>query len=564
MNETSFLKSLFFGVLADSLAFPFPELPRTQVDAIYTKLEALRRAPKGGTWLDTEGLGASEDVLEHLAREGFFGLSIPAAYGGQGFSLGAAARVIQEVAQQSFPLATMLVAHDGLAANALLGFGSDAAKQDLLPALASGASLGAFALAEAGAGSDASAIRTYADLEDGQYRVRGEKGWTINGGIAKTFVVIARTSSPEENSKPHLTAFACQNGVTPETSPTLFGLDGAYVKSLRIDSKVPMSHVLGERGRGFKVATEVFGRGRLELAAACLGACKRVLRATVERAESRKAFSRSISDFGFVKDKLATMMSDTFALESVVYLTCGLVDAGVPDTSLESAAAKILGSETLYRASREAMQIAAGFGFQEGPFSRMYRDARFPLVFQGTNETLRCFIALSGMQSPGKAQTNVARAMREPIKGFGLLSDFAVRKAKSAFARERLGRVHPVLSREAAFVEERAQELARAVDRVLKKHKDAIAEMQFTQKRVSGVAIELFSIVATLSRTSRAIERRGEEGSRREIELTLLHAARAGRRIDEHLAGFEKNDDELRKAVATRGCADGGYPFDVM
>jgi acyl-CoA dehydrogenase family member 9 len=323
--------------------------------------------------------------------------------------------------------------------------------------------------------------------------------------------------------------------------------------------------VLGEPGRGFKVAVEVLNAGRLSLSTGAVGACKRLVKMAIERVQERKAFGRNIGEFGLIKDKIASMTADTWALECAAYLTAGLVDAKVVDYSLESAICKVVGSETLWRVVNETLQIAAGIGYmEEYPYERMLRDARINMIFEGTNEILRCFIALSGMQGPGRALADVVRAMREPIKGFGLLSDFAIRKARSALGRERMTRAHPLLSREAVLFEEYSAELGRNVDKVLRKHGKDIAEMQFTQKRVADLSIDLFCVAACLARTTRAIERRGEEGARREIDLTTVYVAAAERRMSDVLRSFERNDDELRKAVAARAYTDGVYPFDVL
>jgi len=201
---------------------------------------------------------------------------------------------------------------------------------------------------------------------------------------------------------------------------------------------------------------------------------------------------------------------------------------------------------------------------QEYPYERTLRDSRINLIFEGTNEILRCFVALSGMQGPGKELADVVRAMREPIKGFGLLSDFAVRKARTTLRRERMTRAHPVLSKEAVIFEEYTSELMKNVDKVLRKHGREIAEMQYTQKRVAEMAIDLYAVAACLSRTTRAIEKRGEEGARREIDLTTIFVANAEQRLAEIVRSFDKNDDELRKSVAARTYTDGGYPFDVI
>ena len=192
------------------------------------------------------------------------------------------------------------------------------------------------------------------------------------------------------------------------------------------------------------------------------------------------------------------------------------------------------------------------------------RDSRINLIFEGTNEILRCFIALSGMQGPGQALTDVSRAMREPIKGFGLLSDFAIRKARSALGRERASRAHPLLNREAVVFEEYVGDLAKNVEKALRKHGREIAEMQYTQHRVAEMAIDLYAIASVIARTTRAIEQRGEEGARRELDLTSVFVGDAPRRLAQNVALFDKNDDELRKAIASKAYVDGGYPFDVV
>jgi len=154
--------------------------------------------------------------------------------------------------------------------------------------------------------------------------------------------------------------------------------------------------------------------------------------------------------------------------------------------------------------------------------------------------------------------------MREPIKGLGLLSHFAIKNAKSVLNRARLLRAHPALAAQGQLVIEYSQHLARSVDKVLRRHGKNIAEMQYTQKRVADIAIDLYGIVACVSRTSRPIEKRGDEGSRREIDLTSAFASAAERRLAENVAAFDTSDEELRKSIAQKTCADGGYPLDVI
>jgi acyl-CoA dehydrogenase family protein 9 len=224
-----------------------------------------------------------------------------------------------------------------------------------------------------------------------------------------------------------------------------------------------------------------------------------------------------------------------------------------------------MGSETLWSVVNETLQIAAGIGYmQDYPYERLLRDARINMIFEGTNEILRCFVALSGMSGPGKALADVVKAMREPIKGFGLLSDFAIRKARTVLGRERMTRAHPLLSREAVIFEDYTGELASQADSALRKHGREIAEKQFVQRRLAEMAMDLYGIAACIARTTRAIERRGEEGARREIDLTTVFTGMAHKRLRQHVSDFQKNDDELRKAVAARAYADMAYPFDIL
>jgi acyl-CoA dehydrogenase family protein 9 len=265
-----------------------------------------------------------------------------------------------------------------------------------------------------------------------------------------------------------------------------------------------------------------------------------------------------------IQHKISRMMCETYALESMTYLTTGLIDSGVPDYSLESAICKVFGSETYWMVANETLQIAAGIGYMtEYPYERMLRDARINLIFEGTNEILRAFIALAGLQSPGKQLSEVARAMREPIKGFGVLSDFAVQRARAAFGRERFDSIHPVLRAEAVVIEEGAIALARESERVLRKHGKDIAERQFVQARIAEVAIDLYALSAVLSRTSRVIEHKGEEGAQREINLCHGFRVISERRLKDRLDRMEREEDELLKDVARRTYKDGGYPLDI-
>jgi acyl-CoA dehydrogenase family member 9 len=570
MIEESFMKSVFHGVIEEGVLFPYPEPGQAETDNLHAMLDSVRRfctANVDSAKIDREH-SIGDPVIQGLKELGLFGLLIPQEYGGVGLSVTGYARIMQEVAALDSSLAVMLGAHQSIGLKGLLLFGTPEQKKKYLPRLATGEMIAAFALTEPGAGSDAAAIQTRAEASGDGYVLNGSKIWITNGGYANLFTVFARTSSKDEGAKPKITAFLVEraDGVKNGPNEHKLGIRGSSTTEVFFeDVKVPAGNVLGERGRGFKVAMEVLNSGRLGLASGCVGLSRRLIKMAVERVQERKAFGRPIGEFGLIKDKIAVMMADTYAVESMTYMTTGLVDRNVNDYSVESAICKVFGSETLWRIVNETLQIAAGIGYmQDYPYERLLRDARINLIFEGTNEILRCFIALSGMQGPGRELVEVARAMREPIKGFGLLSDFAIRKAKTALGRERLTLTHPLLNREGVVFEEYTAELAQNVDKALRKHGKNIAEMQYTQKRVADMAMDLYAVASVIARTTKAIHKRGEEGARREIDLTTIFVAEAEHRLAANTKAFDKNDDELRKSVASKAYTDGGYPFDIL
>lgn len=594
-EEESFTKSLFFGVVAESLAFPYPSLPRSEADVVLGKMDEVRKLfdrdssaprlpehssprlpdPSSPRLPDTSAPEVAAkgslpvDIRRGLQAVGAFGFAMPKEYGGMGLSVTATTRLLQEIASYRTAAAVSVNVHESLAARAILAFGSDEQKQRFIPSMATGENVGAFCLAELGAGSDAGGIKTHARKAGDSYFLTGTKNYVINGQEADTFVVFARTSLAEDGAKPRLSALVVPRSDRTRTGNPIakHGMPDLHVVDLVMtEAELPAANLLGEPGKGFRIATDVLNNGRLGLAACCLGNMKRLVRSCADRVQERKAFLRPIAEFALIKDKIALITAEVFALESALYLTTGLADRGASvDISVECAMLKIMASEAYFKVANEAMQIMAGAGYLVPNFAEKHvRDARFFLVYQGTNETLRCFVALSGMQAPGEKITEVSRALREPIKGFGLLGDFAVRKAKSAFGRERLSQAHPAVSREANIVEEYAQALARNVDKVLRRHEKNIVEMQFTQRRCADMAMDLFALSACVSRVTRAIEKRGEEGSRREMDLLGIFAGSVERRLSAAVTAFDKNDDELRKSVADRTYADRGYPLDVF
>ena len=468
-REQSFMKAAFFGVVADDLIFPFPTLADAEAARMRALSKGIAQAIHSSepAHIDT-GRDIPPALLDKLRAAGAFGIYSSEDVGGAGLSAFGATRITQGVAELDPSVALMLLVHGAMGARAIAAFGSDEQKARHLPELASGRSIAAFALTEHSSGSDAATIRTQAMWNEsvGGYQLDGEKPWVSNGNIADVFAVFARTNRADEGHKPALTAFVIPggDGVSVGERHRTLGVRGLSVAPVRFEQvQAKPDQVLGEVGRGYRVAMDVLNDARVSLAAFNFGQARAILQRIIAHVGHRRSFGRAIGEFPIIKDKIAKMMADCYAVESMLYLTSGLVDRKVEDYSLESAICRVASVESLWRVVNEALHVVAGRGYVEGDgFERALRDARVGFVLDGTNETLRCFIALAGLRGPGE-RLEVESAMLEPLKGFGLLRRFAPRKVREALRRERVARAHPLLSRESVFFEETIAEFHRVL-----------------------------------------------------------------------------------------------------
>ncbi|HEU0300761.1 MAG TPA: acyl-CoA dehydrogenase family protein, partial [Longimicrobium sp.] len=337
------------------------------------------------------------------------------------------------------------------------------------------------------------------------------------------------------------------------------------------DVRVPPENVLGAPGEGFKLAMRVLNSGRQGLSAGAAGGVKQCLRLAVDWARRREQFGQPLASYESIQGKLADLAADAFTAESAAYFTTGLNDRGDVDYALESAAAKVWNSDALDRAVDEVVQIAGGRGFVKGyPYERMYRDARITRIFEGTNEILRLFVGLSGLQGPGEALKEVAAALREPIRRIGLLTDFAadrVRLALGAGEPELDTDVHPRLQTHFDYLVEHTRDLRVAAERALRRHGRGIAERQFIVMRLGDMAIELYVRAAVLSHTQALLQAQAagaavappftstrqplDDGSmQRVLRLCDLACTRSGLRFRAAREALNGSRDELVRAVA--------------
>jgi alkylation response protein AidB-like acyl-CoA dehydrogenase len=577
----SFTRQLFSGEIADEVLFPYPRISgdeERRTSAFLAELRAYLEAELDREWID-EHERIPDEIIEHLKQMGLFGITLPAEFGGMGLSQSAYCRVFEFVTGYDVGLAIMMGVHLSLGTKGLVLAGTDAQKRLYLPKAATGEWMASFALTEPGAGSDAAGVQSRAELSaDGsEWILNGDKIWIGNASFSEIVVTFAQTPVERDGKNvDRVTAFIVRPdmpGYERGARLRKMGARGSDQAELHFrDVRIPRENVLGEVGEGFKLAVRILNSGRQGLSAGAAGGVKKALEMATEFARGREQFGRPIAEFELTRGKLAAMAADAYTAESVAYFTTGLADRGDVDYALESAAAKVWNSEALDRAVDELVQIAGGRGFVKGyPYERMYRDARITRIFEGTNEILRLFVGLSGMQEPGERLRKIGAALRDPIHQIGLLTDYAADRIKLAAGRGEPSIEHAVdarLQRHFDFLASHTRDLRAAVDRAITRYGKEIVARQFVVARLADMAIELYVRACLLSRTQ-ALLQAADEGASHAPPLTStrtplddrsvagilricdLAAQRSGLRFRAARVALNDARDDLLREVAT-------------
>jgi acyl-CoA dehydrogenase family member 9 len=557
-----FAKGLFQGHFVSDWVMPYPCLPpaqQTELDQTLAELREFLDAKLDPAAIDRQA-DIPREVIDGLGRVGVLGMTSPKAFGGRGFTQMANCQVLEEIGSRCGSTSVFVNAHHSIGIRALLLFGTHEQKQRLLPKLVTGEQLGAFALTEREAGSDAANVQmTARPSEDGSHFIlNGEKRYITNAAIAQVLTVMARTPVPNSD-KTAITAFLVMPEMPGfemlEKRMPKMGIRGTATGRFALrDVKVPKENILGKLGKGLKVALTVLDFGRTTFGACCTGAAKTCLRLAVEHANTRKQFNKTLGSFHLVKKKIARIAADAYAMEAMTTITASLIDRGLEDYMLETAMLKVFTTERLWEIINDAFQIYGGSAyFVDLPLERMVRDARINQIGEGSNEVLTSFIALVGMRGPGMEFKEIYDTMLKPSRqGIGRAWTAGMNRLGAAV---RIPDV-PVRSAELrSFANQLGRLIWRfniAVNRSLIAYREPILDMQLLQERIAGAAMELFASTSVLSRWDAEMQfaQRNGESEAKTNRAAELFLRQSFRRIRRFLADLNNNDDKAVLAAA--------------
>lgn len=343
-----------------------------------------------------------EDVVREMRDMGLFGLSIPEEYGGLGLTMTEEVRIALEFGRTTPAFRSVFGTNVGIGSQGLVMAGNDAQKAAWLPRIASGEIITSFALTEPGAGSDSAAVETKAARDGDVYRLTGSKRFITNADKASLFTVMARTGGPGAKGVSAFLVPADLPGLSVGTPEKKMGQQGAHVCDVHFDDvPVPAANRLGAEGEGFKVAMRVLDRGRLHIAAVCVGIAERLIADAVAYAAERRQFGKPIAEFQLIQALIADSKTETLAARALMLEVAAQKDKGEAIT-MEAAAAKYFASETVGRVADRAVQIFGGAGYiADYGIERLYRDVRLFRIYEGTSQVQQLVIARETIKRGG-------------------------------------------------------------------------------------------------------------------------------------------------------------------
>lgn len=578
-DSQSFVMNLFRGTLQTSQVFPYPEvLTEEQTDTLNMLVEPTSK------FFEQVNDPARNDMNEKIDDQtmaglwelGAFALQVPQDFGGLGLNNTQYARMVEIVGAHDLGVGITLGAHQSIGFKGILLFGTPEQKQKYLPRVSTGKEFAAFCLTEPSSGSDAGSIRTRAVLSpDGKHFIlNGSKIWISNGGFAEIMTVFAQTPIKDEATGKEVdkvTAFIVERsfgGVTSGPPEKKMGIKASNTAEVYYeDVKIPVENVLGGVGQGFKVAMNILNNGRFGMAAAMSGTMRAVTKKAVDHATTRIQFGRRIDSFGTIQEKLSRMAMLHYVTESVAYMLSANMDSGSVDYHLEAAISKVFASEAAWYVTDEAIQILGGMGFMKDTgLERVMRDLRIFRIFEGTNDILRLFVALTGIQYAGGHLRELQKAFKNPAAHLSLIMKEVTERGLRTVG---LGTkptldnvVHQRLQSSGALLAKNVFLFGDAVEKMLMKYGRNVVDEQFLLNRLAAAAFDTYTMAIVLSRASRSLDL-GLPSAEHELLMTEVWCSEASQRVFQNLtmlsSSTQKDNFQKLAQIAQNVCNSGGF-----
>merc|ERR1712088_710388 len=551
VHSKSYVQNIFRGIIEPEQAFPYPNtLDQDQRDTLEMLVPITEKffMEQNDPLKNDADAKVPEHTVQGLRELGAFGLQVPEDLGGVGLCNTQYARLTEIVGGNDLGVGIFIGAHQSIGFKGILIAGSPEQKAKYLPRLATGEDFAAFALTEPSSGSDANSIKTRADLSpDGKHWIlNGSKIWISNGGIAEIFTVFAKTPVQDEKSGElveKVSAFIVERkfgGVTHGPPENKMGIKCSNTAEVYFENTpIPVENVIGKPGEGFKVAMQILNNGRFGMAAALSGTQRFAIKKAVDHAITRHQFGGRIDSYGAIQEKIARMSMTHYATESVAYMVSGLMDNGYQDYQLEAAISKVFASEAAWFVTDEAIQVLGGMGYmRDCGLEKVMRDLRIFRIFEGTNDILRLFVALTGIQYAGGHLRELQKAVASPISNFGVVLGEVAKRGKGAIGMSSSNMladsVHPNLVESAAQLCNDVSMFGDSVEKLLIKHGKHIINEQFLLNRLANATIDIYASSCVLARCSKSLNE-GVESAHHEEMMTKIWCEEAYTRIMNNL-----------------------------